>query len=78
MVRGHAKEVAQQKNAAKKAAQQKKGSQLGQAEKKCTFVCPECKVASPVLCTQPTTHNCPAAHHYPMHPPLRRPCHPTR
>eukprot|EP00326_Haptolina_ericina_P040256 CAMPEP_0181249864 /NCGR_PEP_ID=MMETSP1096-20121128/46000_1 /TAXON_ID=156174 ORGANISM="Chrysochromulina ericina, Strain CCMP281" /NCGR_SAMPLE_ID=MMETSP1096 /ASSEMBLY_ACC=CAM_ASM_000453 /LENGTH=184 /DNA_ID=CAMNT_0023347267 /DNA_START=27 /DNA_END=582 /DNA_ORIENTATION=- len=40
MVRGHAKEVAQAKNAAKQKAE--KGSQLGQ-EKKLTTVCPECK-----------------------------------
>ena len=44
MVRGHAKEVAQAKNAQKKDAQAKKGSQLGQAAKKTQMVCPICKV----------------------------------
>ena len=44
MVRGHAKEVAQQKNAAKNAAKDKKGSNLGAGAKKTTMVCPVCKV----------------------------------
>ena len=42
MVRGHAKEVAQQKNAAKN--KEKKGSNLGAGAKKTTMVCPICKV----------------------------------
>ncbi|EOD23936.1 hypothetical protein EMIHUDRAFT_206933 [Emiliania huxleyi CCMP1516] len=50
MVRGHAKEVAQQKNAAKQAALKKSGTQKasqtfthGAAEKKLNFLCPLCK-----------------------------------
>merc|ERR1712087_4444 len=43
MVRGHAKEGAQQKNAAKQAAMKKSGTQKGAAEKKLNFLCPLCK-----------------------------------
>ena len=45
MVRGHAKEVAQQKNAAKKEAMNKAGTQRGAAEKKLQMICPLCKVS---------------------------------
>ncbi len=45
MVRGHAKEVAQQKNAAKKdAANKKGGGRDGAAAAKTQMTCPICKV----------------------------------
>ena len=47
MVRGHAKEQAQQKNAAKKEKEAKKGSNLGAGAKKTQMVCPLCKVCTP-------------------------------
>ena len=53
MVRGHAKEEAQKKNAAKQAAQNKKGSNLGAGAKKTVMMCPICKVrtSEKPLCT---------------------------
>uniref|UniRef100_A0A7S4ETY0 Uncharacterized protein n=1 Tax=Chrysotila carterae TaxID=13221 RepID=A0A7S4ETY0_CHRCT len=45
MVRGHAKEEAQKRNAAKNVP--KKGTQRGDAEKKLTVICPQCKAQMP-------------------------------
>ena len=43
MVRGHAKEQAQKKNAARQKVE--KGSQLGQAQKKLQVICPVCRAS---------------------------------
>ena len=48
MVRGHAKEVAQAKNAKKQAEANKSGTQKGQAEKKLQCICPLCKVGAAI------------------------------
>ena len=42
MVRGHAKQVAQERNAKNQKGQ--KGTQRGDAEKKLTIICPICRV----------------------------------
>lgn len=49
MVRGHAKEVAQQKNAAKQAAMKKSGTQKNEGVNKMkgTKICPICKAQMP-------------------------------
>ena len=49
MVRGHAKEVAQQKNAAKQAAMKKSGTQKNEGVNKMkgTKICPICKAQVP-------------------------------